>query len=97
MTGQSSRRIIFLHTTGIKGETWRCTVRGIGPTEILIVLAIVALLFGASRLPKIGNSLGKGLREFKNGITGSSSSFDEEEPKSKKSNRKDKDASGIQH
>ena len=42
----------------------------IGPTEIIIVLVIVLLLFGAKRIPEIARSLGSGAREFKDGITG---------------------------
>lgn len=40
----------------------------IGIPEAVILLFIVLLLFGARRLPEIGSSLGKGIREFKKGI-----------------------------
>ena len=43
---------------------------GIGIPEILIFLVVVLLLFGASRVPEIGRSLGKGMREFKDAVTG---------------------------
>lgn len=39
-----------------------------GATELLIVLAIVLLLFGATRLPKLGRSMGQAGREFKAGL-----------------------------
>lgn len=42
----------------------------IGPLELVIILVIVLLLFGAGRIPEIGASLGKGIRSFKRGITG---------------------------
>jgi sec-independent protein translocase protein TatA len=42
---------------------------GLSPTQILIVLAVVLLVFGAKRLPEMGRSLGSGLREFKDGIS----------------------------
>jgi sec-independent protein translocase protein TatA len=42
----------------------------IGPLEIGIVLLIVLVLFGAKRLPELGSGLGRGMREFKEGITG---------------------------
>jgi sec-independent protein translocase protein TatA len=45
-------------------------VGGIGGTEIIIVLVIVLLLFGARRLPEVGRSLGQGMREFKDSVTG---------------------------
>jgi sec-independent protein translocase protein TatA len=40
----------------------------IGPLEIGIVVVILILLFGASRLPKLGKSAGQGLRGFKDGL-----------------------------
>ena len=44
--------------------------RSFGWPEILLILGVLVLVFGASRLPQMGLSLGKGLREFKRGITG---------------------------
>ena len=40
-----------------------------GPLEILIVVLIVLLVFGAGRLPRLGRQLGSGMREFKDGLT----------------------------
>ena len=40
----------------------------IGPMEMILVLLALLLLFGAKRLPEIGTSLGKGIREFKSSI-----------------------------
>jgi len=40
----------------------------LGMWEVLILLFIVLLLFGAKRLPEIGGSLGKGIREFKGSL-----------------------------
>ena len=42
----------------------------IGPTELLIILAIVMLLFGVGRIGKIAGELGSGLRAFRQGLTG---------------------------
>ncbi len=42
----------------------------IGPWELAILLIVVLLVFGPKRLPEMGRSLGKGMREFKNSITG---------------------------
>jgi sec-independent protein translocase protein TatA len=50
----------------------------IGLPEILIVLAIALIVFGPKRLPEMGRSLGRGIREFKDSITGSD---EEEEPR----------------
>jgi len=41
---------------------------GLSPWELLIVFLAILLLFGAKRLPEIGSSLGKGIREFKDSI-----------------------------
>ena len=41
-----------------------------GLTELLIILAIILLVFGARRLPEIGASLGRGIRTFKSAVTG---------------------------
>jgi sec-independent protein translocase protein TatA len=41
-----------------------------GPLEIIIVLVIVLVVFGPKRLPDLGRSLGKGMREFKDSVTG---------------------------
>lgn len=43
---------------------------GIGIWELLIILVVLLLLFGAKRLPEMGRSLGKGMREFKDGVSG---------------------------
>ncbi len=42
----------------------------LGPWELAILLLVVLLVFGPKRLPEAGRSLGRGLREFKNSITG---------------------------
>ena len=41
-----------------------------GLTEILIILLIVAVIFGAGRLPQIGDGLGRAIRNFKRSVTG---------------------------
>jgi sec-independent protein translocase protein TatA len=42
----------------------------IGPLEIGIVLIVALLVFGPKRLPELGNGLGRGMREFKESVTG---------------------------
>src|SRR5438876_1462435 len=49
----------------------------IGTGEIVLLLLLALLLFGAKRLPEIGRSLGKGMREFKDSVTGK----DDDEPR----------------
>ena len=41
----------------------------IGPLELLMILVIVLVIFGAKRVPEIGASIGKGIREFKRNIS----------------------------
>ena len=42
----------------------------IGPLELVVILVVVLLLFGAKRLPELGRSLGSGMQEFKESVTG---------------------------
>ncbi len=42
----------------------------LGPTELIIILLIVVVLFGVGRLGKIGSELGRGIREFRAGLSG---------------------------
>jgi sec-independent protein translocase protein TatA len=55
--------------------------QSIGPTELIIVLAIVLVIFGPKRLPTLGRQLGAGMREFKDSITnrGSDRDLDDDE------------------
>lgn len=41
---------------------------GMGATELVIILVIVVVIFGASRLPQLGKGLGEGIRNFKTSI-----------------------------
>lgn len=41
---------------------------GLGPWEIILILVVLLLVFGAKRLPELGGALGKGIREFKGSI-----------------------------
>ncbi len=43
---------------------------GIGFTELLVILVILLLIFGASRLPEIGGGLGKAIRNFRDATSG---------------------------
>jgi sec-independent protein translocase protein TatA len=51
---------------------------GVGVTELLLVLGIILLIFGPKRLPGIGRQLGRGMREFKDSITGDSREDDDD-------------------
>jgi sec-independent protein translocase protein TatA len=48
----------------------RAGIGGLGPWELIIILAIILVVFGAGKLPTIGNSLGQAIRNFKKGMKG---------------------------
>ncbi len=56
----------------------------LGWQEILLILLIVLLLFGARKIPELARSLGKGVREFKKGLHDIETSDEEEKNKDKK-------------
>ena len=73
----------------------------LSPWELLILLAVVLLVFGPKRLPEMGRSLGRGMREFKNSLTGKDEQpaleeKDETEPQARRldSAPRDRDAVG---
>jgi sec-independent protein translocase protein TatA len=49
----------------------------VGPLEIVVVLVIALIVFGPKRLPELGRSLGKGIREFKGSLGGEHDDEDE--------------------
>lgn len=56
----------------------------LGPTELIIILVIVIILFGPGRLGKVLGELGKGLRSFKDGMSGET---EESQPKTDKDDK----------
>lgn len=56
----------------------------IGPTEILIIVLIVALLFGVGKIPQVGEAIGKGINSFRKGARGE----EDTKKKAKKSSAK---------
>jgi sec-independent protein translocase protein TatA len=61
---------------------------GIGPLEIIVVLVVVLLIFGPKRLPDLGRSLGSGMREFKDSITGKDKDEDDKLPPAQEADQK---------
>ncbi len=51
---------------------------GVSVWELLILLLVVLLVFGPKRLPEMGRQLGKGMREFKDSVTGTGKDDDED-------------------
>ena len=51
-------------------------VSGIGVPELLIVLVLALIILGPKKLPEVGKSLGRGMREFKDSVTGSGQEHD---------------------
>lgn len=54
----------------------------LGAPELLIILFIVLLIFGVGRLPQVGSSIGKAMREFRNGLSGDEAQKKEAEEES---------------
>jgi sec-independent protein translocase protein TatA len=52
---------------------------GIGTVEIVLILLVALVVFGPKRLPELGRSAGKGIREFKNSVTGKDDDDDEDD------------------
>lgn len=57
----------------------------VGPTEIILIVAIVLLLFGGKKIPELMKGIGQGAREFKKGLSGET----ETDPKQKDEIKKD--------
>jgi sec-independent protein translocase protein TatA len=53
----------------------------VGPMELIVVLVIALVVLGPKKLPEVGKSLGKGMREFKDSISGMSADDDRDEAK----------------
>jgi sec-independent protein translocase protein TatA len=52
---------------------------GIGPAELAIVLVLALIILGPKRLPEVGRSVGRGMREFKEGISGSTKPLEDDD------------------
>jgi sec-independent protein translocase protein TatA len=52
----------------------------VGPLELIVVLIIALVIFGPKRLPELGRSMGKGIREFRSSVSGKDKDDDESSP-----------------
>ena len=67
-------------------------MRGLHWPEIVVILLVVLLIFGAARLPKMGASLGRSMRAFKGALTGQEEISLDEEPEVKPKRKRAKSA-----
>lgn len=62
---------------------------GIGMPELIVVLVIIMIVFGAGKLPEIGSGIGKGIRNFKKSVSGDETPAEQiEEPRQDNNNEK---------
>ena len=62
---------------------------GLGTTELIIILVLVLIIFGAGKLPQVGGALGKGMRNFKDGIKEGSEEQEEKDKEKLEENKSD--------
>lgn len=62
-------------------------ILGLGPLEIAVLFLVILIIFGAGKIPQIGSSLGKGLKNFRDAVKGSED--DSESESEKKAPQKD--------
>jgi sec-independent protein translocase protein TatA len=62
-------------------------LRDFGIPELLIILVIIVILFGPGRIGKVAGELGKGIRSFKDGLSGGKKDELEESPEEKKAEK----------
>lgn len=53
-------------------------IGGLGMTELVIILVIILIIFGAGKLPEIGSGLGRAIKNFKKGVTDSGKASDDD-------------------
>ena len=62
-------------------------LRGIGPLEIFLIFVIIMVVFGVGKLPEVGQGLGRGIRLFKDSLSGKEEKSDQETAKTSKSKK----------
>ncbi len=68
----------------------------IGPMEILVVLIIALIVFGPKRIPELGRSLGKGIREFKGSVTGDNEDDEDKEMRELHQSKAEAEAEAVE-
>lgn len=64
-----SRNLEEIHPHGPPRRVYAFGMPNVGPMELIIVLAVVLLLFGSTKLPKLARSIGEASQEFKKGVS----------------------------
>ena len=64
---------------------------GLGTTELIIILVLVLIIFGAGKLPQVGGAMGKGLRNFKDGMKDVTDDKKDDDPDQLENNEEKKD------
>lgn len=72
-------------------------IGGLGPWELVIVLVIVLIVFGAGKLPTIGNSVGEALKNFKKAVKENPEASAETPPEASAETPKDKSGNNLEN
>lgn len=78
-------------------DTMLLAIGGLGATELVIILVIVLLIFGAGKLPQIGDALGKSIKNFKKAAAGRDDKAVDVTPKSLESTKEAPQTVEIEH
>jgi sec-independent protein translocase protein TatA len=68
----------------------------IGPLELVVVLIIALIVFGPKRLPELGRSLGRGIREFRGSVSGEKRDDEDAEPPELERSQQDTEAEAVE-
>jgi sec-independent protein translocase protein TatA len=82
-SGRFERECSMFHTNVHEMVIQKALIGGLGTTELVVILVIILVLFGAGKLPAVGGSIGKAIRNFKDEMKGSEKPADKLTDKTK--------------